>query len=272
MHTRRTLLGSIAAASVPLAGCSAIPLPNGESEGDDGESGDFEQVQVDGQTLVVDLGPLSVETVNLVAPDGSAYASKDVPQGATTVEFDLGLSYSPGEYRVVASADDSTVAAHSLEIAPDLAITGIGVGANHPDRMPEKLNFSDVQAFVEVSNEGSGPGGVEQLLILGDVPNPTTELTKEDHPSGIYDTSDGFGNKDVVLIPPGKTITLFSTSKPFLRTGDGIECTSRSQSGRCHIEIEVSPGDNPVRTEVPIQYSPAEESGNCTIQLGERNS
>ncbi|WP_276258960.1 hypothetical protein [Haloglomus litoreum] len=268
--TRRTLLGGIAAASVPLAGCS-LPSdsdPDGASDGGDGGSGSFDQVRVDGRTLVVELGSGTAERVNVIAPDGSAYASTSVAQGATRVEFDIGLSYPPGEYRVVASAGDSTVAETALTIAPDLAITEVGVGANHPERMPENLNYSDEQAVVEITNRGSGPGIVEQVILLGEVPNPTRELAQEGNDtSGIYDMEDGFGDLEQLVIPARDSKVVFTTSKPFLFTADGIECKSRTQRGEFNLEAITRVDDSSLSEQYSIRYSASEEPDQCDITI-----
>jgi hypothetical protein len=270
MHwTRRTLLGGIASATVPLAGCSMDGPADGSSDGG-ADGGEFERVAVEGRTLVVEFGELSADTVNVIAPDGTAFASRSVAQGATTVEIDIGLSYEPGEYQVVASADESTVAETSLTIAPELEILEVGVGANHPDRMPDGLNFADEQAIVEISNTGSGPGVVDQLLILGDVPNPTTELAQGgNEESGIFDVEQGYGNLSRASVPAGETAVLFSTSMPFLFSGDGIMCKDSPQTGEFEAKISVEVGDGPLAEIHSIRYSASEQPDQCEITVGD---
>lgn len=267
--TRRALLGGIASASVPLAGCSMDGPIDGSSDGGAG-GGEFERVAVEGQTLVVGLGEVSAETVNVMAPDGTAFASRSVAQGATTVEVDIGLSYEPGEYQIVASADDSTVAETVLTIAPNLKIVRIGVGANNPNQLPEGLNFADEQALIEVSNSGSGPGVIDQLLILGDVPNPTTELAQDENGnSGIYDTKQGYGTLDQAVVPAGESVLLFSNTMPFLFSGDGITCQDSPQTGTFETRLSVEVGNGDLTEKYSIRYSASERPDQCDITVSD---
>lgn len=268
--TRRTLLGGIASASVPLAGCSLPSDSDGGSDGDDGGSGSFDQVQVDGQTLVVELGSVSADQVNVIAPDGSAYSSTSVAQGATRVEFDIGLSYTPGEYRVVASAGDSTVAETELTIAPELSITEVGVGANHPERMPDELGTTGKsEAFISVENRGQGPAVIEKLLLLGELPNPTGELEQanEEEVSGIFDVESGQGEVPQYPLNPDSEATIFTNTLPFSFQGDGVDCTSEEQTGEFRVTASARIDDESATAEYTAQYSPATESDECQISI-----
>lgn len=263
--TRRTLLGSIASASVPLAGCSMDGPADGSSDGGTG-GGEFERVAVEGQTLVVGLGDLSADTVNVITPDGTAFASRSVAQGATTVEVDIGLSYEPGEYQVVASADESTVAETSLTIAPELEVLDVGVGANHSEEMPQDLNFANKQAIVEIANQGTGPEVLEQLLVLEGVPNPTTDLAQDDvSTSGIYDVEDGYGDLEQPVVPPQETVVFYTTTMPFAFVGNGVDCKSEPQTEICELRIPVKIGTQDETVTFPVEYSGSEQSGECSI-------
>lgn len=268
--TRRTLLGGIASATTPLAGCSLPSESEGASDGGDGGSESFDQVQVDGRTLVVELGSVSADRVNVIAPDGSAYSSTSVAQGATRVEFDIGLSYTPGEYRVVASAGDSTVAETTLTIAPDLAITEVGVGANHPERMPDELGATgESEAFVSVENRGEGPAVIEKLLLLGELPNPTSELkqAKSEEVSGIFDAESGQGEVRQYPLKPDSEATIFTNTLPFSFQGDGVDCTGEEQTGEFRVTVSTRIDDESATAEYTVQYSSATESDECQINI-----
>jgi hypothetical protein len=264
--TRRTLVGGIASATVPLAGCS-LDSPSDDPT-DSGGGGDFEQVQVDGQTLVVGLGELSPSTVNVIAPDGTAFASRSVPQGATTVTFEIGLSYAPGEYRVVASTGESTIAETTLTIAPDLEILEVGVGANHLDRMPGELSFPEHQAIVKIANRGTGSEIVSQMQILGGVPNPTTDIAQEDaDSSGIYDTKDDYGNLEQPVVPAQETVVFYTTTMPFAFVGDGVDCKSEPQTKEGEIRIPVVVESGVKTTSLSVHYSASEQSDECSVSV-----
>lgn len=242
--------------------------PGGRSSDEGAGGGGFDRVAVEGQTLVVGLGEVSADTVNVIAPDGTAFESRSVAQGATTVEVDIGLSYDPGEYQVVASAEDSTVAETSLTIAPELEIVEVGVGGNHSEEMPNGLNFADKQAIVEITNRGTGPEVLEQLLILGGVPNPTTDLVQDDvSTSGIYDVEDGYGDLEQPVVPAQETVVFYTTTMPFAFVGNGVDCKSEPQTETCELRIPVKIGTQDETATFPVGYSGSEQSDKCSIAV-----
>jgi hypothetical protein len=266
--TRRTLVGGIASATVPLAGCS-LDSPSDDPT-DSGSGGEFEQVQVDGQTLVVGLGELSADTVNVIAPDGTAFASQSVPQGATTVTFDIGLSYAPGEYRVVASTGESTIAETTLTIAPDLEILEVGVGANHLDRMPTGLgNTKSAEALVTVINRGNGPAILEKILFLGGVPNPTTDLqdADEEEASGIFNKAEGASEVTQLVILGNQKDTLYTSRLPFSFHEDGVSCSSDEQTGKFRVVLSTRIEGASATGEYSISYTRSSESGECNVRI-----
>lgn len=268
---RRAVLHGVVGLAAGLAGCFSDSNGDGESP----DSNEFDDVRVEGTMLIVELAAgAAIDRVNVIAPDGTAFAGKDVQQGVTTVEFDIGVAYQAGEHRIVGVADGQTVAETTLDITPNVTITEVGVGANHLDRMPENLNFRKQQSFVTVANQGNGPELIKKLLILGDVPNPTTELQQSDEgdATGIFDVEDGFGELQQPIVPAGKTVTFYSTTKPFLFTGDGIQCKSERQTGTGRFELPVKIGDVPVTNQYQIEYSASDKSDECSITITEEVS
>jgi len=255
--TRRTLLCSIAGAAA-LSGCSE----NTESPND---SGQFEQASVEDQQLVVSMSEsLDADTISVVNPDGEAFAETDLSAGVTRVAFDIGTEYVPGEYRILATDGEETVAETTTVIEPDLEIVEVGVGANHLDRMPEELGSTrDVECFVEVENRGQGPELVEQLHIKGEVPNPTN-LTENE--SGIFDAENGGGEKDRVLLLRTQQKDIFSNSLPFSFEGDGIDCEPESQQGLAEVSISTRVGAD-LKQEYDVTYSASSEYDGCDIAL-----
>jgi hypothetical protein len=252
--TRRTLLCSIAGAAA-LSGCS-------ESTESPNDSGQFEQASVEDQQLVITVSEsLDAEAISVVNPDGESFAETDLSAGVTRVSFDIGTEYVPGEYRILATDGEETVAETTTVIEPDLEIVEVGVGENHLDRMAEELQFPERQILVRIENGGTGPEAIEGLLIQGDVPNPSDG---SESGSGIYDESDEFGEQERVTIYPGTEETIFSTNLPFANVdeecGDGYE----TPQAEVLLETEVSEGD--VSTQLGIEYTP-EGNGTCSVEF-----
>lgn len=268
-QTRRTVLGTLAGLGAAGAGCLGLGGPSGTPTTAD--SGGFERVGVEGTTLAIDVADGSaVERVNVIAPDGTVAWQRSVAAGATRVEFDVGLSYQPGTHRIVGLGDGETVAETTIDLTPDIAITSVGVGANHLDEMPDNLSYKDRQAVVTLTNHGFGPEGLAQLLLLGDLPNPTEDLQDSDnHNSGVFDTSDGYGDDEQPLIPAKSEVTFYTTSMPFLFTGDGIQCKSEVQEGTFEVRVRPTLSEATVTTSYGIRYSSSESRDGCTITVSE---
>ena len=266
-QTRRTVLGTLAGLASVGAGCLGLGGPSGTPTTAD--SGGFEHVGVDGTTLAIEVADGSaVERVNVIAPDGTVAWQRSVAAGATRIEFDVGLSYQPGTHRIVGLGDGETVAETTIDLSPAIEIASVGVGANHLDEMPENLSYRDRQAVVTVANRGFGPEELDQLLLLGDLPNPTEDLQASDnHSSGVFDTSDGYGDAERPLIPAKSEVTFYTTSMPFLFTGDGIQCKSTAQEGTFEVRLRPTLSEDTVTTSYEIRYSSSESRDGCTITI-----
>lgn len=256
--TRRTMVGGLALAG--LAGCTGLRNGGGGNGG-----AVFEDVRVGGTSLVVSLaGSAEVDSLTIVSPDGSEFASRSVGAGVSKVSVKLGVQYTPGEHSVVAAREGETVGETTIAIRPDVEIVEVGVGANHLEKMPENLNYREEQCLIKIENQGNGPELLKKLLVLGKVPNPTTELRNQEDATGIYDTGDGYGQMKRPVVPGGTTKSFFSTTKPFLVTGDGIECKSNQQDGECQVEIPAEISSDTLSQDYLVRYSGAERRDGCT--------
>lgn len=265
--TRRRVLLASAGIGAALAGCSSDPSSSAPSESPSPSGGGFRAVRTAGMSLVVELGETTLDSVSVVAPDGTSFAEEPVQAGVSTVEIQLGTAYEPGEYRVLGVADGESVAETRLEIRPELEIVEVGVGANHLDRMPSELGTTaEQEAFVRIRNAGTGPQSITQLAFQGQVPNPE-ETPSDPEESGIFNQSTGRGSVESILVAAGEEVTLFSTSLPFSFEGDGVDCDSEPIDAEFTVSVQVEIGSETVSQVYPISYSASETYDGCRITI-----
>jgi hypothetical protein len=273
------MLAAAAGSLTALAGCSRTRSDEEAStstpaSATSDEAAAFERIGVDGQTLVIQLAAdADLNRVNVISPDGSEFASRDVPTGVSTVEVELGVRYVPGQYRVVGVSDGASTARQDIDISPDLTITDLGVGANHLDMMPdERGQFQRFEAWVQIKNQGKGPIAIEKLLLLGGVPNPTRELetaSEEEDVSGIFDANQGQGELDRVILDPGAETILFTNTLPFSFQGNGVACSSDQTEHQFRVELITIPSES-VSREFKTTYTPISEDNECRISVEPR--
>ncbi|GGN25210.1 hypothetical protein [Halarchaeum nitratireducens] len=257
-----------------LAGCTSTQTSEPSSSSTTTPVGPFASLNVQGTTLVVELeGGIDIEHVNLVKPNGSLFGTRDVAQGTSRVSFDLGTTYTPGDYELVAVNDDQTIGTTTRSLRPDLQIIEMGIGRNHPKRMWSGLERSpQTQVFVTIENQGSGPTAVTQLLFFGTVPYPSGEngtQYAETDISGIYDPESD-SEVEQVVVPPGGSKTIYSSRMPFaFIRGGNVVCQEQPQSGTFELALETSTSNSSVSRRYDIRYSASEEFNNCSIEVGE---
>ncbi|QLG28980.1 hypothetical protein HUG10_16190 [Halorarum halophilum] len=261
---RRTVLGSIAGSTVlPLAGCTGAPDGQGESDGA------IRDVTVSEMQLVVTLREdASVDGLTVIQPDGSEFATRSVAAGVTRETIDLGMPYSPGEYEVHAIADEETVDEASLDIRPDVRITDLKLGRNHPDEMYEGASDQAIrsEAIVTVENHGTGPDAVTQLRFEGDVPQPTPNDFEE---SGIYDTESGLHeHREKALITVDEEENIFSFTQPFGSSGSNISCGPETVEGRFSVKILTELSKDSHRKSYNVEYT-GEGFPSCNVRISE---
>lgn len=256
--TRRTVLGTAAGMLTALAGCAGSTQP-GES------SSPFQEVAVEESMVVVTLvSDSKVERVNLIDPDGERVGSSKVVSGETRLQFDLGMSYTPGTFDVVAEPEGET----SIKIQPNIEIQEVGVGANHMDQMPDELgSMKEEEALVVVKNLGNGPDNIQSLIFSGDVPNPSGNLRDSENRSGIFDTRDEKGEAPKITLLGGDQETLFSTTVPFSFEGNGRDCEPTPYSGKFTTSLATSINEDPVKSRFNIRYTGAEAYDNCSVTV-----
>lgn len=277
--SRRTALRTVVGAALAgVAGCldgvGNTETPNDGNSAPDGQN-TLKRVAVDGTTLVVEFtADADVDQINLIQPNGEVFGQREVAAGSRQVSFEMGTSYAPGEYRVLALEGEETVVETSLPIQPDLGIVEMGIGRNQPEKMWDGPSDEIAEeAFVTIKNQGSGPDAITKLLFIGDVPYPSdeegTNYADNEDVSGIYDPEADTEVGEVV-IAAGDQITIYSSRSPFAFVpGSGTSCTDEQQSGEFDLILETQVGANQVSKTYTIQYSASTESDNCDITINE---
>ncbi|MFC6862628.1 hypothetical protein ACFQGE_04020 [Halomicroarcula sp. GCM10025817] len=276
--SRRTALRTVTgAALVSMAGCldgNGSTGPNGSSSPEN-ESGVFQQVTVEGTELIVQFDSDSeFDQINLIQPDGELFGQREVAAGSQQVSFDLGTTYAPGEYEIVALSGEETVGESSLSVKPNLGIVEMGIGRNQPEEMWDgSESETEEEAFVTLENQGTGPDAVTKLLFIGDVPYPSddegTNYVDDEDVSGIYDPESD-SEVEQVIIAPEEQITLYSSRSPFAFVpGAGTSCSEESKTGEFELILETRVGGDRVTKTYRIQYSASQEPDNCEISISE---
>ena len=269
--SRRNALRTVAGAALAsVAGC----LNDGGSSGtpSDGTAatdsqGPLTRVAVEGTTLVVELSAeADVDQVNLIQPNGELFGKRDVAAGAQQVSFEIGTAYEPGEYRVVALRGEETIAESTTDIEPAIEIQEVGLYRNNPDKPWDEIygdtetdRLKNGEAFVTVSNAGTGPDAIVELVFSGDVPNPIEDPRE----SGMYET-------EQVVVAPGETVDLFSNSFPFGSESEkGMGCSPDGNSGQFTVLVETRVNGNEITKAFDVEYSGSEEMSDCEVAITE---
>ena len=269
--SRRNVLRTAAGATlVSVAGClntdgdSGTP---GDGTGSPDGEGPLQRVAVEETTLVVELSPdADVDQINLIQPNGELFGTRDVAAGVQQVSFEIGTAYEPGEYRVVALKGEETVTESTTDIVPEIQIQDVGLYRNNPDKPWDEV-YGDTEtdrkkngeAFVTVENVGSGPDAVVELLFSGDVPNPI----EDPRGGGIY-------GAEQVVIGPGETIDLFSSSFPFgTETENGMGCSPDGNSGQFIVTVETRVEGNRISEVYDVVYSGSNDMTDCDVTITE---
>ena len=269
--SRRNVLRTAAGiALVSVAGCLADDGDSGTPDDETGSvdgKGALQRVAVEGTTLVVELdSDADVDQVNLIQPNGELFGTRDVAAGAQQVSFKIGTAYEPGEYRVVALKGEETVTESTTDIVPEIQIQDVGLYRNNPDKPwnevygdTETDRLKNGEAFVTVTNIGTGPDAIVELVFSGDVPNPI----EDPRGSGMYEI-------EQVVVAPGDTVDLFSNSFPFGSESEkGMGCSPEGNSGQFTANVETKVGGNVITEEFGVEYSGSDEMSDCEITITE---
>ena len=269
--SRRTALRTVAGAALAgVAGCldggGNTETPDDGTGAPDGQN-TLKRVAVDGTTLVVELtAEADVDQVNLIQPNEELFGQREVAAGSRQVSFEIGTSYAPGEYRVLALKGEETVVETTTELRPEIQIQDIGLYRNNPDKPWDEVygesetdRKKNGEAFVTVENTGSGPDAAVELRFSGDVPNPI----ENPRGSGMYET-------EQVVVAPGETTDLFSNSFPFGTTSeDGMGCSPDGNSGQFTVIVKTRVSGNQVTSTYNVQYSGSNDMTDCEVTVTE---
>ena len=267
--SRRTALRTVAGAALAsVAGC----LNNGDSPGGGNstpsdEGGVIQEVTVEGTELVVEYSSEEeVDQINVIQPNGELFGQRETAAGSQQVSFEIGTSYEPGEYTVVALSGEETLAESSSLIQPEIGIQEVGLYRNNPEKPWDEVygdtetdRLKNGEAYVTVENTGSGPEAIVELIFSGDVPNPV----EDPRGSGMYET-------EQVVISPGETTDLFSSSFPFgSESEEGMGCSPDGNSGQFTVTVRTQVDGDQVSKSFDVQYSGSTEMSDCEVSITE---
>jgi len=267
--SRRTVLRIVAgAALVSVAGCfNNADSPDGGNSTPSDEGGIIQQVTIEGTELVVEYSSEErVDQINLVQPNGELFGQRETAAGSQQVSFEIGTSYEPGEYTIVALSGEETLVESSSLIQPEIGIQEVGLYRNNPEKPWDEVygdtdtdRLKNGEAYVTVENTGSGPEAVVELIFSGDVPNPV----EDPRGSGMYET-------EQVVISPGETTDLFSSSFPFgSESEEGMGCSPDGNSGQFTVTVRTQVGGDQVSKSFDVQYSGSTEMSDCEVSITE---
>jgi hypothetical protein len=246
--TRRQVLGTVAAGSaVALAGCGGGDT--GSSGGDGGTSNVFENVELDGQELVVTVASDAVAEITTVAPNdraGEQYSLGSVPvdEGASTVGFNLLQNYLPGEHTLVAAdGDGNEIGATTQQLNPEVEIERVLTKPMNPDNeWGVQLNNSFV---LTLTNTGNAPAKLSHI-IYENIPE-----FSQDNEEYLKNTKGEVGianveGEQITEVMPGESVT--GVTVTVLGMTDNFEC-----SGTKTASIIIG-YQGETTTDVPINY------------------
>jgi hypothetical protein len=229
--------------------------------------GPLKRVAVDGTTLVVEFpSEANVDQVNLIQPNGELFGTREVAAGVQQVSFEIGTAYAPGEYQVVALKGEETVAERTTVIEPEIQIQDVGLYRNNPGKPWDEVygdtetdRLKNGEAFVTVTNTGTGPDAIVELVFSGDVPNPI----EDPRGSGMYET-------EQAVVTPEETVDLFSNSFPFGSESEiGMGCSPDGNSGRFTVLVKTRVDGKEVTKAFDVEYSGSTEMSDCEVTITE---
>lgn len=232
--TRRSFLASgVGLAGTALAGClggggdsqdetttttGSVPVP---------EDSPVSDIEVTATDVVVSLEPdTDVSQLNLIAPDGTAFARRTVTAGATTVRIPIiehgeatfwDTRYSAGTQDLVAVTGSGTTRI-PIPLEPDVRIRSIEPTYDEVEHSPT----GNIEVTLE--NIGTGPTWVYQITYE-DAPNIFANAplaNRRDWPS-----LDSPSEIEDVILAAGETKSYIGESPPLdFRNLNGPNCTS----------------------------------------------
>ncbi|WP_415380526.1 hypothetical protein [Halosimplex sp. TS25] len=213
---RRFIQSGLALSGIGVAGCAKLG-----SVGSTGNSV-ISDTSISGSKLVVELqDDHNVSKINLIDSSGSSFQSAQVSTGASRVSIELfnlsrGWSYRPGEYSIVAVADNEEVASTTVHLQPDLKITGIQQYTNGRPTPSNRANL-----LVTVENVGTGPTWVYYVGYKNALHPPANRIPTNEYartnPLLNFDRPE---SKEDLILDPEASVTLLGTDSPLLLSED----------------------------------------------------
>jgi len=261
--SRRTALRTAAGTTlVNVAGClgeDSTSSPNDQEI--------LQRITVEGTALIVKFSSAAqLDHINLIQPNEELFAQREIAAGSQQVSFEIGTSYEPGEYTVVALDGEETLAESSTVVQSEIQIHDVGLYRNDPEKSWDEVyedaatdRLKNGEAYVTIKNSGSGPEAVTGLIFSGGVPNPV----ENPRGSGIYET-------DQVVVAPGETVELFSNSFPFgAESKEGLGCSTDGNSGKFTVTVKTRARGREVSNTFDVQYSGSTEMTDCEVTIKE---
>lgn len=209
------------------------------------------------------------EKIILFGPDGDRIWGKTIFPGQDTAHISLGWSYEPGVYTI--SADWEAEA--EIEIEPSLEITGIELGANSDPWMPYSDWYdTSEEVIVSVKNRGNGPTGFKNLLLNGDVPNPTTQIAEDPAITGVANKLAGLRHVANPTVLGDEETQFRSGSRPFSFEHGDTACESMPTDGEFTVSLETAVEGASVQKTFAIEYDADDSSNECSMQVSPSDS
>ncbi|ELZ39212.1 hypothetical protein C463_17373 [Halorubrum californiense DSM 19288] len=260
--TRRSVLTTVAAGSLTVAGCSESRAPATTG------AGAITEVRVDDTTLVVEYdADTSATGLAVIAPSGEAFAERELTPGASQESIPIGTTYPPGTYTVQLVDADSVVAAVERSLRPEVVIRELKLARNHPEEMYEGATNQVVrtETMLHVENQGSGPEKLVQLRFDGYVPRPTPEQSDD---SGIVVVDDQPEFHTEPVIDPGTSVELYSREFPFSSSSQEASCEPNGSDGQFTVTLVGSVSGDSTQQTYEVTYE-GEDLLTCDISIQE---
>jgi len=114
--------------------------------------------------------------------------------------------------------------------------------------------------MVSVKNRGTGPEGITNLEIIGNVPNPVSQGGHDE--SGIFDTENGYGEVISLVVGAGEEVRFYSSTHPFAERG------SSCSDGDFQVNLRTEVLEESVSERYSVRYQNGNQE-DCSITIQE---
>lgn len=215
--TRRSVLGSIAAVGIAsIAGCSSSTTDGNPTESPD-QNSDIKDFSAQGTSIEIEFSNEDIDAVQLNY-DGERVKGPEPIPNSTTVTFDMGYNYDPGEYTVKGLSGEEAVLDDTITIQPDHTIVNMGLGKNNPEKIKDNPYIIDLEDYIyfEIENQGTAADEITGFRSP-DTPHPATD--DREKKSGLLNPDESEVTYSPIQLPVGEK-TLIVTEPVFLTLDD----------------------------------------------------